>query len=309
VCEIFSLAAGREGRPFAVKGIACRLTERGITRRGVRFSTCSVYEILTSSTYYGQHYFNRRDSRTGAPRPPSHWVGVSGSCDHRRIDIQRGSGTPTEPQPETDAAARRERPDLPRRNRPVWLLRRRHDPEHRQGLYRYYCCSSKLKKGPSACRGVGTPMEKLDEIVVGEVARQVLDPDRLAAMLDAYVQSATVQAVGAKAQLAKLRHDHTAAVAGIARLLELVEKGLMEAEDPSMREGLISRSPSTTDVACNGIKGGGADTGPSRAASNRVPSAQLRHTQPDWQSPLESRLRPNLLGRHLRHHHPRHFRI
>ena len=37
------------------------------------------------------------------------------------------------------------------------------------GLFRYYCCSSKLKKGPSACRGLRTPMEKLDEIVVGEV--------------------------------------------------------------------------------------------------------------------------------------------
>jgi site-specific DNA recombinase len=70
VREIFALAAGREGRPFGVKAIACRLTERGISRRGVRFSTGSVYEILTSSTYYGQHHFNRRDSRTGAPRPP-----------------------------------------------------------------------------------------------------------------------------------------------------------------------------------------------------------------------------------------------
>ena len=108
------------------------------------------------------------------------------------------------------------------------------------GLYRYYCCSSKLKKGPSACRGLRTPMEKLDKIVVGEVARQVLDPDRLAAMLDAYVQSAAVQADGAKTQLAKLRHDHTAAAAGIARLLELVEKGLMEAEDPAMRERLVA---------------------------------------------------------------------
>ena len=39
--------------------------------------------------------------------------------------------------------------------------------------------------------------------------------------------------------LAKLRHDHTAAVAGIARLMELVEKGLMEAEDPAMRERLV----------------------------------------------------------------------
>jgi hypothetical protein len=56
-----------------------------------------------------------------------------------------------------------------------------------------------------------------------EVARQVLDPGRLIAMLDAYVQSATAEADGAKAQLAKLRHNYTAAVAGIARLLELVE--------------------------------------------------------------------------------------
>jgi site-specific DNA recombinase len=82
-------------------------------------------------------------------------------------------------------------------------------------------------------------METLDEIVVGEVARQVLDPVRLTAMPDAYVQSTAAQADGAKALLAKLRHDHTAAVAGIARLLELVEKGLMEAGDPAMRERLV----------------------------------------------------------------------
>ena len=108
------------------------------------------------------------------------------------------------------------------------------------GLYRYYCCSNKLKKGPTACRGQRTPMERLDEIVVGEVARHVLAPDRLTAMLDAYVTSAAAQAEGAKAKLTKLRHDQTAAAAGIARLLELVEKGLMDAEDPAMRERLVT---------------------------------------------------------------------
>ena len=41
--EIFALAAGREGRQQRVKAIACRLTDRGVTRRGVRFSTGSVY--------------------------------------------------------------------------------------------------------------------------------------------------------------------------------------------------------------------------------------------------------------------------
>jgi site-specific DNA recombinase len=92
-------------------------------------------------------------------------------------------------------------------------------------------------------------MEKLDEIVVGEVARQVLDPDRLTAMLAAYVQSAAAQADGAKAQLAKLRHDHTAAVAGIVRLLELVEKGLMEPQDPAMRERLVALKLQRDQVA------------------------------------------------------------
>jgi hypothetical protein len=63
-----------------------------ITRRRVRFSTGGVYEILTSSTYYG-----RRDSRTGAPRPPSQWGWRSGSRNSRGIDLQRGSGAHAEP--------------------------------------------------------------------------------------------------------------------------------------------------------------------------------------------------------------------
>ena len=220
-----------------MKAIACRLTERGITRRGVRFSTGSVYEILTSSTYYGQHYFNRRDSRTGAPRPPSQWVGV-------QVPAIIDESTFNEVQALLQSRSPKRTP--PRVvNGPTFLAGLARcgycgaamiQNTGKGGLYRYYCCSSKLKKGPSACRGLRTPMEKLDEIVVGEVARHVLDPDRLTAMLDAYVQSAAAQADGAKAQLAKLRHDHTAAAAGIARLLELVEKGLMEAEDPAMRE-------------------------------------------------------------------------
>ena len=53
VREIFDIASGRERRPSGVKAIACRLTDRGVTRRGVRFSTGSVYEVLTSSRWCG----------------------------------------------------------------------------------------------------------------------------------------------------------------------------------------------------------------------------------------------------------------
>ena len=76
VRQIFNLAAGAEGRSMGVKAIATYFNERGITRRGRRFSTGSIHELLTSSTYCGRHFFNRYDSRNGRPRPPSQWVEV-----------------------------------------------------------------------------------------------------------------------------------------------------------------------------------------------------------------------------------------
>ncbi len=83
------------------------------------------------------------------------------------------------------------------------------------------------------------PMDHLDDIVVGEVAKQVLEPVQLSEMLSAYARAGADREAGLRDRLAKLRHDHKEAVAAITRLLELVEKGLMDAEDPSLRERLI----------------------------------------------------------------------
>jgi hypothetical protein len=57
-------------------------------------------------------------------------------------------------------------------------------------------------------------MKELDETVVGEVARQMLDRVRPTGMFDADVQSTAAQADAAKALLAKLRHGRTEMVAG-----------------------------------------------------------------------------------------------
>lgn len=71
---IFDMATGTEGRPMGVKAIATWLNERGILRRGRRFTTGGIHDILTSTTYHGLHHFNRTDSRNGRLRPPSEWV-------------------------------------------------------------------------------------------------------------------------------------------------------------------------------------------------------------------------------------------
>ena len=108
------------------------------------------------------------------------------------------------------------------------------------GAYRYYCCSRKLKEGVTACGGLRVPMGSLDEIVVGEVAKRVLEPQRLGEMLHAYVRAGSEREDQNRERLARLRHAQKDAEAGIARLLGLVEQGVMEAEDPSLRERLIS---------------------------------------------------------------------
>ncbi|WP_407925580.1 recombinase zinc beta ribbon domain-containing protein [Geminicoccus flavidas] len=105
------------------------------------------------------------------------------------------------------------------------------------GTYRYYCCSRRLKQGQLACVDVRMQMDRLDDIVLGEVTKRVLHPERLTVMLDAYLR--TAQEPGDRQQ-DQLRQDHKEAEAGITRLLELVEKGVLDASDASLRERLVN---------------------------------------------------------------------
>lgn len=82
-------------------------------------------------------------------------------------------------------------------------------------------------------------MDRLDQIVIDEVASRIVHPDRLRALLEAYLKSASNRADDNKERLSRMRQAHKETEAAIVRLLELVEKGLMEAEDPSLKDRLI----------------------------------------------------------------------
>lgn len=91
-----------------------------------------------------------------------------------------------------------------------------------------------------ACEGIRMPMSKLDDIVLGEVTKRVLHPERLKVMLEAYTHDALAREDHHRERLRQLRHDHKETEAGIARLLELVETGALEAADASLRERLVN---------------------------------------------------------------------
>ncbi|MCC5983840.1 MAG: recombinase family protein [Rhodobacteraceae bacterium] len=240
VRRIFALAAGAEGPPMGVKAIATYLNQRAITRRGRLFSTGSIYDILTSTTYTGVHHFNRNDSRRQRARPPSDWIEVRvpqivEARDFNTVQALLQSRNPKTTPPRVV-------------NGPTFLAGLAKcayceaaliQNTGKGGRYRYYCCSSKLKKGPDACRGLRMRMEELDTIVLQQLERHILQPARLEKLLADYLSTARDRDAKARDTLARMRSDHAETKAAITRLLELVEKGVMDLEDPELRQRLI----------------------------------------------------------------------
>ena len=237
---IYDMASGKTGRPVGVKAIAVYLNERGIRRRGRKFSTGNIHQTLTCSTYHGKHFFNRRDTRNKVPHPPSQWVAleVPAIIDEMTFNAVQGllhSRSPSRMPPRVA-------------NGPTFLAGIARcgycdsamiQNTGKGGTYRYYCCSRKLKEGSTSCKGIRMRMDALDGIVTGELARRILDPERLHELLDAYVKSAATREDQAREKVSKLRQAHKEAEAAITRLLELIEKGVMDADDASLRDRLV----------------------------------------------------------------------
>jgi hypothetical protein len=210
-------------------------------RRGHPFSSGGIHKILHSTTYIGRHYFNRTDSRNLAARPPSQWVDIEVPAIIDETIFNEVQGLLKSRSPK----------QLPPRvvNGPTLLAgvaRCGHcgsaliKNSGKSGAYTYYSCSRKQKVGPKACQGVRIRMDKLDGIVVNEVTKRVLEPQRLTEMLQDYVKASSDREQGDRGLIAKLRREQSEAEAGIRRLLELVEKGLMHAEDTELRDRLIA---------------------------------------------------------------------
>lgn len=252
VRKIFDLAVGSEGRPMGVKAIATYFNERGITRRGRRFSTGNVHLILTSATYYGLHYFNRKDSRNGKPHPPSQWVEVQvppiiGEQTFTAVQALLQSRNPKRVPPRVVNGPTLLTGVARCGHCGASLIQNR--GRGNGGTYTYYACSRKLKEGATACNGLRIRMDRLDEIVLDELASRVLQTDRLHALLDGYLKSSASRADENKDRFRQMRQAHKEAETAIVRLLELVEKGLMEAEDPNLKERLVGLKVQRDELA------------------------------------------------------------
>ena len=133
VRRIFALyLSGDQGAAMGCKSIAYFLNERGVTRRGRRWTRARVHEVLANPAYIGEYYFNRIDGKTQKAKPASEWVKLAVDpiiepALFRRVQLRRGGACAR-----GRRAARGQFSDPAHRAAQVRLLRRRHDLGHRQ---------------------------------------------------------------------------------------------------------------------------------------------------------------------------------
>jgi site-specific DNA recombinase len=104
------------------------------------------------------------------------------------------------------------------------------------GRYRYYACSMKARQGPTACEGMAVPMEKLDDLVVNHLEKQLLQPERLETVLAAALDRREEHAERRREHIAELNKRSAESELRLKRLYDAIEAGVADLDDPALKD-------------------------------------------------------------------------
>jgi DNA invertase Pin-like site-specific DNA recombinase len=181
VRRIFNMYLESSG---GLKAVAAELNGKGQLRRGNVWSTTTIHHVLTNPIYRGERIFNQNHWKTGTVKPEAEWV---------RAEIDAIVA------PEIcDLVAQKLKKRSPAMSHPRLVSSRRLLTSvlkcgvcggnmimatGKQNLYRYYKCSTRIKKHLDLCTSKAAPMEKLDQAILEGLANKVFTPERVAVLL------------------------------------------------------------------------------------------------------------------------------
>jgi site-specific DNA recombinase len=231
----FDLCQGRTGREMGLKAIVNYMNERGLTRRGRPWAIGSLHDLLHDTTYVGTAYFNRTDSRAKTSRPAGEWipVPVPSIIDREVFDAVQARLMERRPSrvPGRALSSPTMLAGIARCGRcgAAMIVN-----TGKGGTYRYYACSTVIRKGRGHCQGQRVRMDRLDNAILTLLSERIFHPDRLAALLAENAKRASATQRGARERLRQVRQAMGDTDAAITRLIGLVERGLMTPDDPDL---------------------------------------------------------------------------
>ncbi len=219
---------GRSGRSMGMKNIAGHLNDQGITIRGRPWRIQKIDQILSDHVYVGEFYFNRIECRARKQKAVSEWIKVEvpSIVDQRTFD--RIAARRHARQPGQIPGQRLASPALL-----VGLMKCGNcgagmtQATGKSGRYRYYKCTTRMNKGVNRCTGRNLSRETTEQIVLTTLADKVFTPTRVEIMLRELRKRQRAARGTEDARLQELTRELKEVDAGIARLYEAVEKGLL----------------------------------------------------------------------------------
>ncbi len=232
IYDLYRFGDGKSG-PKGVKKITTWLNANGYkTRNGARWGIGPVHRLLTDPIYKGEYW---RETSNGNKQPilvrvPA-IVSTEGFDDvQRRLRARNPKSTP----PRTIST-------------PTLLAGLAVCPfcgggmllsTGKGGKYRYYACGSRLRKGDTACVGLRVRMDQTDDLVVSAMLKDCLAPGRLSKLLNEFVKRKATGNVCRADRLSRQQRHLSEVKEKMARLLSMVEKGIMDVSEPVLADRL-----------------------------------------------------------------------
>jgi hypothetical protein len=241
VRRVFAMYLGLEGVQRGTKSIASTLNGEGVRFRGKPFSVSVVHRLLTRETYIGRHHFNVLDAKSRETRPRSEWVEISvppivDAHLFERTRLALADRNPKRTPPRVVAAATLLTGIARCASCGAGMTLR----TGKNGRYRYYACAGRALQGPSKCAGCAVPMALLDNLVLDGLAEQIFAPNRLAELLQGYLDQAADSDLLSRQRVGRLKAELTETEGAIERLLSAIERGLVDLDDPGLAQRLTT---------------------------------------------------------------------
>lgn len=108
------------------------------------------------------------------------------------------------------------------------------------GAYRYYTCCTKARQGSTGCDGIAVRMDLLDASVIDHLENRLLNPERLATMMDNILDRRSDWIERRHRHVADLRKRATEAEQRLQRLYLSIEQGIIDPTDASLKQRVIT---------------------------------------------------------------------
>ncbi|WP_371420442.1 recombinase family protein, partial [Tardiphaga sp.] len=246
----FNLALSGDGTtgPLGTKKISMWLNERGYrTRKGSLFGTGTVHELLTREAYTGSRRFNEFDRKIGERKKTADIIeyDVPEIIDRATFDAVQALLVSRQPRLKGPrlASAPSLLGGLVRCDCAKSCALTTATGTSRTGtVYNYYKCVQAIKQGRhkhddgASCSNRKIPRPVIEKLVVEALLDQLLQPERVTAILTTLKARRDGRQASADRRLVDLARQVSDAGERLSRLYASIEAGTIDGTDPSLKE-------------------------------------------------------------------------